>query len=488
MEMQRNDFQWLKKARARRAFLKGAGSLGGLALAELLGGTRLLGQTPGEVHLESHGILKELHFAPRAKRVIRIHMVGAVSQVDTFDYKPMLEKMHGQELPPSIRGTGRLSSMSAAQASFPIVKSIRPFQKYGESGTWVSGLFPYTAKIVDDLCFVKTVRTDHVNHDPAAKFLHTGFQLAGRPPEGAWVNYAIGSENENLPAFVAFTSGTFSGVSHDASNWGSGFLPSQYQGVPFRSGKDPVLYVSNPAGVDMQDRRSMLDVVRKLSQAQHEVSDDPEIPAKISQYEMAYRMMTSVPEVADISNEPDSVLDMYGPEVRKPGTFARNCLLARRLAERDVRFISVMHVGWDHHTNIVQQHPPDCLNVDQPSAALVVDLKQRGLLKDTLVMWGSEFGRTSFAQGKIDANVGRDHHGNNFVWWLAGGGVKPGFSYGETDDFSYNAVTPSVEIHDLHATMLRILGIDHERLTYRSQGRDFHLTDVAGRVVKDILA
>ncbi len=486
--MQRNDFELLKLTQARRTFLKGAGSLGAVALAELLSGSRLAAQAPAEAHAESYGILKKLHFAPSAKRVIRIHMVGAVSQVDTFDYKPMLEKMHGQELPPSIREKGRLSTMSAAQASFPIVKSIRPFHQYGQSGAWVSDLFPYTAKLVDDLCFVKTIRTDHVNHDPAAKFLHTGFQLAGRPPAGAWVNYAIGSENQNLPAFVAFTSGTFAGVSHDASNWGSGFLPSQYQGVPFRAGKDPVLYVSNPSGVDMRDRRSMLNVVGKLSQAQHDISDDPEISAKISQYEMAYRMMTSVPEVADISKEPDSVLDMYGPDVRTPGTFARNCLLARRLAERDVRFISVMHVGWDHHTNIIQQHPPDCLKVDQPSAALVMDLKQRGLLKDTLVMWGSEFGRTSFAQGKIDVNVGRDHHGNNFVWWLAGGGVKPGFSYGETDDFSYNSVTPPVEIHDMHATMLRALGIDHERLTYRSQGRDFRLTDVAGRIVKDILS
>ncbi len=318
--------------------------------------------------------------------------------------------------------------------------------------------------------------------------MHTGFQLAGRPPEGAWVNYALGSENQNLPAFVAFASGTFSGVSHDASNWGSGFLPSQYQGVPFRSGKDPVLYVSNPNGIDMKDRRSMLDVIDKLSETQHESSDDPEISAKISQYEMAYRMMTSVPEVADISTEPDNILDMYGPDVRRPGTFARNCLLARRLAERDVRFISIFHVGWDHHNNITQNHPPDCRTVDQPSAALVTDLKQRGLLKDTLVMWGSEFGRTSFAQGVLDTNAGRDHHGNNFVWWLAGAGVKPGFSFGETDDFSYNPVTPSVEIHDLHATMLYTLGIDHERLTYHSQGRDFRLTDVSGRVLKEILA
>jgi hypothetical protein len=415
---------------------------------------KLLGQETGGVQLTSRGVLKTLDFAPRAKRVILIHQIGAVSQVDTFEYKPMLDKMNGEELPPSVRGNGRLSTMSAAQVSFPLVKPMRPFAQHGQSGAWVSELFPYAAKIVDDLCFIKTVRTDHVNHDPAAKFLHTGFQLAGRPPEGAWVNYAIGSENQNLPAFVALTSGTFSGVSHDASNWGSGFLPSQYQGVPFRSGKDPVLYVSNPGGIDMKDRRQMLDVIAKIADAQHNVSNDPEIPAKVSQYEMAYRMMTSVPEVADISNEPESVLEMYGPNVKKPGSFARNCLLARRLAERDVRFISVMHVGWDHHTNILQRHPPDCLDVDQPSAALVTDLKQRGLLKDTLVMWGSEFGRTSFAQGKIDINVGRDHHGNNFVWWLAGGGVKPGFSYGETDDFSYNTVSNPVEIHDMHATML----------------------------------
>ena len=314
--MNQADQNWLKKTLARRAFLKTGSGLGALALAELLGGTKLLGQAPASASgaPKSFGVLKDFHFPPRAKRVIRIHMIGAVSQVDSFDYKPMLEKMHGQELPASIRAKSRLSSMSAAQSSFPIVKPISPFAQYGESGAWVSALFPYTAKIVDDLCFVKTLRTDHVNHDPAAKFIHTGFQLAGRPPEGAWVAYAIGSENQNLPAFVAFTSGTFSGVSHDASNWGAGFLPSQYQGVPFRAGKDPVLYITNPDGVDLKDRRAMLDVIGKLSETQHEVSDDPEIPAKISQYEMAYRMMTSVPEVADISKEPDHILDMYGPE------------------------------------------------------------------------------------------------------------------------------------------------------------------------------
>jgi hypothetical protein len=483
-EINKND---LRTSWARRAFLKASGGLGALALTELVGGSRMMGQTANGVTFKSFGIIKQPHVPPKAKRVIRIHMTGAVSQLDTFDYKPMVEKMHGQELPPSVRGKGRLSTMTAAQSSFPLVKSIRPFHQYGQSGAWVSDLLPYTAKIVDDLCFIKTMRTDHVNHDPAAKFLHTGFQLAGRPPEGAWVNYALGSENENLPAFMVLTSGNFAGVSHDASNWGSGFLPSQYQGVPFRSGKDPVLYVSNPQGIDMEDRRAMIEVIDKLSEEQHEYSNDPEIPAKISQYEMAYRMMTSVPEVADISNEPKSVLEMYGPDVAKPGSFAHNCLLARRLAERDVRFISVLHVGWDHHTGIAQRHPVDCLATDQPSAALVMDLKQRGLLKDTLVMWGSEFGRTSFAQGVIDSNVGRDHHGNNFVWWLAGGGIKPGFSYGETDDFSYNTASNPVEIHDGHATMMHLLGIDHEKLTYRTQGRDFRLTDVAGKVIKEIL-
>jgi len=347
---------------------------------------------------------------------------------------------------------------------------------------------PFTRAVADELCIIRTMNTEHVNHDPASKFLHTGFQIAGRPSGGAWVNYALGSDNQDLPTFVVMSSGNAAGVPIDAAAWGSGFLPSHHQGVLFRSGDNPVPYVNNPDGLTLADRRAMLDVIGTLSRAQNAASNDPEILSRVSQYEMSYRMQTSVPEVADISKEPDHVLDLYGPDVRKPGTFARNCLLARRLAERDVRFISVMHVGWDHHTNILQRHPPDCLMVDQPSAALVADLKQRGLLKDTLVMWGSEFGRTSFAQGPIDSNVGRDHHGNNFTWWLAGGGVKPGFSYGETDDFSYNAVTPSVEIHDAHATMLHILGIDHERLTYRSQGRDFRLTDVAGRVVKGILS
>jgi hypothetical protein len=471
---------------ARRSFLKTGLGLGSLALAQLRQGN-LYGAEA--VTIKSHGVITAPHFPPTAKRMISIHMLGAVSQVDTFDYKPMLEKMQGQEIPPSIRAKGRLSTMSAAQSSFPILKPLRPFEQHGECGAWVSGLFPYTAKVVDDLCFIKTMRTDHVNHDPAAKFLHTGFQLAGRPSDGAWVNYALGSENENLPAFVVFTSqGNPQGQSHDSSNWGSGFLPSQYQGVPFRAGKDPVLYVSDPPGVEAKDRRALLNVMERLANWQEHTSNDPEIPSKISQYEMAYRMQKSVPEVADISDEPDHVLDMYGPDVRRPGTFARNCLLARRLAERDVRFISLFHAGWDHHTNIVFGHPIDCKLVDQPSAALVADLKQRGLLKDTLVVWGSEFGRTSFAQGVIDANVGRDHHGNNFTYWLAGGGVKAGHTYGETDDFSYNPITPSVEIHDLHATMLHILGIDHERLTYRSQGRDFRLTDVSGRVVKDVLA
>jgi hypothetical protein len=477
----------LSTALARRTFLKAGLGLGSWALTELVHGSRLLADEG--VQLKSHGILRDLHFPPRAKRVISIHMLGAVSQVDTFDYKPMLEKMHGQQIPDSVKGKARISAMSANQGSFPLAKPLAPFKQYGQSGAWVSDLMPFTAKIADDLCFVKTFSTEHVNHDPASKFLHTGFQLAGRPSEGVWLNYALGSENENLPAFIVLTSqGTPAGQSHDASAWSSGFLPSLYQGVPFRAGKDPVLYVSNPDGVDMKERRVTLDAVSALAKIQQQMSGDDEIASTISQYEMAYRMQSSIPEVADISNEPDHILDMYGPEVRKAGTFARNCLLARRLAERDVRFISLFQSGWDHHNGLARNHPIDCKAVDQPSAALVTDLKQRGLLKDTLVIWGSEFGRTSFAQGSFDGNWGRDHHGGNFTYWLAGGGIKAGLSYGETDDFSYNIVKNPLNLHDLHATMLYILGIDHERLTYRSQGRDFRLTDVHGEVVRDVLA
>jgi len=352
----------------------------------------------------------------------------------------------------------------------------------------VSDLMSNTGKIVDDIAIVKTMYTEHVNHDPASKFLHTGFQIAGRPSTGAWASYALGSENKDLPMFVVMSEGNVQGVPIDASTWSTGFIPSHYQGVLFRSGETPVTYVGNPRGLTRKDRRDMLDAIASIATAQFNASHDPEIPSKISQYEMSYRMQESVPQVADISNEPDHVLDLYGPNVRRPGTFARNCLIARRLAERNVRYTMAVHLGWDAHNGILGNHQRQCGEVDQPAAGLVMDLKQRGLLEDTLVVFATEFGRTSFAQGELKSNFGRDHHGGNFAIWMAGGGVKGGITYGETDDFSYNIVKDGVHIHDLNATILHLMGIDHERLTYRSQGRDFRLTDVGGKVVKGILA
>jgi hypothetical protein len=469
----------------RRQFLLGlGGGLGWLTAAELLG-TPAWAQTATPF---SRGALPAAHFPPKAKRVIYMHMLGAVSQADTFDYKPVLEKMHGQELPPSVRGNTRLSTMVQGQTSYPVVGPIARFQPGGKSGAMVSDLMAHTRKIVDDICIIRTMHTEHVNHDPASKFLHTGFQIAGRPSGGAWINYALGSNNQDLPAFVVMSSGQSNGVPIDAAAWGAGFLPSHYQGVLFRSGEKPVPYISNPDGVSAKDRRDMLDAIRDVATLQHAASNDPEIPSKLSQYEMSYRMQTSVPEVADISDEPDHVLDLYGPDVRKPGTFARNCLLARRLAERDVRFSMVVQLGWDHHFGIPRLLPASCVTVDQPSAGLVTDLKQRGMLDDTLVIFGTEFGRTSFAQGALKGDYGRDHHGGNFSVWMAGGGIKAGLVHGETDDFSYNIVKDGVHIHDFNATILRTLGIDHTKLTYRAQGRDFRLTDVAGKVVTELLA
>ncbi|MGH9255806.1 MAG: DUF1501 domain-containing protein [Vicinamibacterales bacterium] len=473
---------------SRRHFLLKTGAgLGWLSLAELLGSPAWAQQSP--IPAETHAGLPGFpHFQPRAKRVIYLHMLGAFSQNDTLDYKPTLEKMHGEELPDSVRGTRRLSTMVRGQTSFPIVGPVSTFKPYGRNGTMVSDAVPHMGRIIDDLCLIKTMNTEHVNHDPASKFLHTGFQIAGRPSAGTWVTYALGSTNKDLPMFVVMSSGNPGGVPIDASTWAAGFMPSHYQGVQFRSGQEPVAYIENPGGHTKKDRRDMLDAIGKLAQLQRDATNDPEIPSKISQYEMAYRMQTSVPDVADISDEPDHVLDLYGPDVRKPGTFARNCLLARRLAERDVRHTMIVHMGWDHHGGIVARLPASCREVDQPSAALVSDLKQRGLLDDTLVVFGTEFGRTSFAQGTLKTNFGRDHHGGNFCVWLAGGGVKAGLVYGETDEFGYNIVKDPVHIHDLNATILHLLGIDHERLTYRSQGREFRLTDVAGKVVKGILA
>jgi uncharacterized protein DUF1501 len=473
---------------SRRHFLLKTGAgLGWLSLAELLGSPVWAQQSP--IPADAHSGLPGFpHFPPRAKRVIYLHMLGAFSQNDTLDYKPTLERMHGEELPDSVRGTRRLSTMVRGQTSFPIVGPVSKFKPYGRNGTMVSDAVPHMGRIIDDLCLIKTMNTEHVNHDPASKFLHTGFQIAGRPSAGTWVTYALGSTNKDLPMFVVMSSGNPGGVPIDASTWAAGFMPSHYQGVQFRSGQEPVAYIENPGGHTKKDRREMLDAIGKLAQLQRDATNDPEIPSKISQYEMAYRMQTSVPDVADISDEPDHVLDLYGPDVRNPGTFARNCLLARRLAERDVRYTMIVHMGWDHHGGIVARLPASCREVDQPSAALVSDLKQRGLLDDTLVVFGTEFGRTSFAQGTLKTNFGRDHHGGNFCVWLAGGGVKAGLVYGETDEFGYNIVKDPVHIHDLNATILQLLGIDHERLTYRSQGREFRLTDVAGKVVKGIVA
>jgi hypothetical protein len=477
--------------RERRRFLLGLGAgLGWVTAAELLG-VPAFAQQPAAARAAapfSRGALTAAHVPPTAKRVIYMHMLGAVSQSDTFDYKPTLERMHGQELPPSVRGTARLSTMVAGQTSYPVVGPIATFKPGGRSGIMVSDLLPHTRNIVDDLCIIRTMHTEHVNHDPASKFLHTGFQIAGRPSGGAWVNYALGSNNQDLPTFVVMSSGQSNGVPIDAAAWGAGFLPSHYQGVLFRSGATPVPYISNPAGLTPKDRRDMLDAIADVSTLQHGLSNDPEIPSKVSQYEMSYRMQTSVPEVADISDEPDHVLDLYGPDVRKPGTFARNCLLARRLAERDVRYTMVVQLGWDHHFGIPRLLPASCVTVDQPAAGLVTDLKQRGMLEDTLVIFGTEFGRTSFAQGALKGDYGRDHHGGNFSVWLAGGGIKGGLAYGETDEFSYNIVKDPVHVHDLNATILRTLGIDHTKLTYRAQGRDFRLTDVGGKVVTPLLA
>jgi hypothetical protein len=474
---------------ARRQFLLKTGAgLGWVALAELMS-RPLLAQAPAAASVQPNAGLAGLpHFAGKAKRVIYLHMLGAMSQADTFDYKPMLEQMHGQELPASVRGNRRLSTMVAGQTSFPIVGPVAKFKPYGQSGLMVSDLMQNVGRIADDITVIKTMHTEHVNHDPASKFLHTGFQIAGRPSLGAWVSYALGSENKDLPMFVVMSEGVVQGVPIDAATWSTGFIPSHYQGVLFRSGETPVTYINSPRGLTRKDRRDMLDAIASVATAQFDSSRDPEIPSKISQYEMSYRMQQSVPEVADVTEEPEHVLNLYGDDVRRPGTFARNCLLARRLAERDVRFTMVVKLGWDAHNGIAGNHQRQCRDVDQPAAGLVTDLKQRGLLDDTLVVFATEFGRTSFAQGELKSNFGRDHHGGNFAVWLAGGGVKGGFSYGETDDFSYNIVKDGVHIHDLNATILHLMGIDHEKLTYRSQGRDFRLTDVEGKVVKAILA
>ena len=472
----------------REFFGRFALGMGGAALTTLLNRDALAAAAGPSAPNPFKGILDSPHVAPKAKRIIYLFMSGGPSQHDLFDHKPLLNKMNGQDLPASVRMGQRLTGMSAYQATLPMAGSHFKFAQHGKSGAWVSELMPHTAKMVDELCFVKSLHTEAINHDPAITFFQTGSQLAGRPSMGAWLSYGLGSANENLPAFVVLISKDRIDQPLYARLWGNGFLPSIHQGVRFHSGKDPVLYLQNPPGVSDASRRKMLDRLAELHRIQFEDLGDPEINARVAQYEMAYRMQTSVPEVMDVSKEPDEVFELYGPEAREPGTFAANCLLARRLAERNVRFIQLYHPGWDHHGNLPKNIRNQCKDVDRASFALITDLKQRGLLDDTLVIWGGEFGRTNYSQGKLTStDYGRDHHPRCFTSWLAGGGVKRGITYGATDDFGYNVTENPVHVHDFQATVLHQLGIDHEKLTYKFQGRYYRLTDVHGKVVKDIL-
>ncbi len=465
----------------RHFFGRSATGIGAAALASLFAG-----------RADAHAGLEGLpHFAPKAKRVILLHQSGGPSQLDTFDYKPQLVKHRGEDLPASVRMGQRITGMTSGQSTLPVAPSMFKFAQHGQQGTWVSELLPHTAKIVDDLAIIKTVNTEAINHDPAITFFQSGFQQPGRPSMGAWVSYGLGSANENLPAFIVLLSQAHA-INTDqplfSRLWGSGFLPSNHQGVKLRAGADPVLFLNDPPGVGKDTRRGMLDAIAKLNKLKHDAFGDPEIETRITQYEMAYRMQSSVPDLMDLSKEPEATFEMYGPESRKPGSYAANCLLARRLAERGVRFIQLYHRGWDQHNDLPRDLALQCRGTDQPTAALVADLKQRGLLDDTLVVWGGEFGRTVYCQGRLsETNYGRDHHPRNFVMWLAGGGVKPGARMGETDDFSYNVTEDPVHVHDLQATILHCLGVDHKRLTYKFQGRHFRLTDVSGSVVEGVM-
>lgn len=472
---------------SRREFLtKSAMGFGALGLASLLNPTSL---SAGTTNTASNGLPGMPHFVSKAKRVIYLFQSGAPSQMDLFDPKPLLNKMYGEELPDSIRLGQRLTGMTAGQTSFPLAGSLFNFKQYGQSGAWMSELLPYQSKIADELCFIHSMHTDAINHDPAVTFMQTGSQFPGRPSIGSWVNYGLGSENENLPGFIVLITKNGGGQPLYSRLWGNGFLPSKHQGVRFLSGKDPVLYLSNPTGISHEDRKAQLALLREMQEGQFETLNDPEIEARIAQYEMAFRMQSSVPEISDISGEPDYIYDLYGEDSRDPGTYAANCLLARRLVEKGVKFIQLYHRGWDHHNNLPKRLPQLCKQTDQASAALIIDLKQRGLLDDTLVIWGGEFGRTNYSQGTLtNTNYGRDHHPKCFSLWMAGAGIKKGMSYGATDDFSYNIVENPVHIHDFQATLMHLMGIDHERFTYKFQGRRYRLTDVHGKIVKDILA
>jgi hypothetical protein len=471
----------------RRKFLSklslgiGSAALGSLLIPDLF---------KGGASQEEELFAQLPHFAPKAKRIIYLFQNGAPSQLDLFDYKPMLQKMHGEDLPESIRQGQRLTGMTSGQSKFPLAGTIFDFKQYGQSRAWISDLLPHTASIADELCFVKSIYTEAINHDPALTFFQTGAQVGNRPSMGAWLSYGLGSENKNLPAFcVLLSKGKGNGQGVYSKLWTNGFLDSVHQGVQFSSGDDPVLYLNNPEGMDRAERRKMLDHLAALNQENYEEFGDPEIAAKIQQYELAYRMQTSVPELTDLKNEPESIVKMYGPECMVPGTYAANCLLARKLSEGGVRFVQLYHQGWDAHDNLPGQIVGQCKDVDQSSAALVMDLKQRGLLDETLVIWGGEFGRTNYCQGKLTGdNYGRDHHPRCFTIWMAGGGIKPGMVYGETDEFGYNITENPVHVNDFHATVLNQMGLDHEKLIYKHLGRRYRLTDVAGKVVKGIIA
>jgi hypothetical protein len=486
-----NQAEFTQVLNRRHFFGRTAAGIGTAALASLLNERLFAGSLdPGP---KPHGTLDAFHFAPKAKHVIYLFMSGGPSHIDLFDYKPALKEHHGEELPASVRMGQRITGMTAGQKSFPCVAPMFEFKQHGQSGAWISELLPNVANVVDDLAIVKSLHTEAINHDPATTYIMTGAQQPGRPSLGGWLSYGIGSENDNLPAFIVMIS-QGSGNKTDqpifSRLWGSGFLPTQHQGVRLHSGHDPVLYLSDPPGIDRATRRRMLDGVGELNRLAAESFGDPEINTRIAQYEMAFRMQASVPDLTDLSQETRETIDAYGIDDKgTDGGFARNCLLARRMVERGVRFVQLMHRGWDQHGGLPGQIRGQCRDVDRPSAALVADLKARGLLDETLVIWGGEFGRTVYSQGQLTKdNYGRDHHGRCFTLWLAGGGIKPGISYGETDDFCYNVVRDGVHIHDFNATILHCLGIDHTRLTFRFQGRDFLLTDVHGNVVQGLLA
>jgi hypothetical protein len=472
----------------RSFFRKTATGIGGLALGSLMKAPVWAGSSD----LLRKGALGANHLAPKAKRIIYLFQNGAPSQLDLFDYKPGLKQRFDEDLPDSIRGEQRITGMTSGQERFPIAPSMFKFSKYRNQmdGLWVSELYPHTARMANELCVIHTLHTEAINHEPGITFLQTGNQQPGRPSMGSWLSYGLGRVNENLPAFVVMISQGFGNMQAISNRpWSSGFLPSEHQGVNFRGSGDPVLFLSDPQGITRTDRRRMLDAVAQLNQQEYARTQDPEILARIAQYEMAYRMQMSVPELTNLRTEDQGTLDLYGPEVEKPGSFAYNCLMARRLAERGVRFIQLYNRGWDQHGNLPHEIALQARATDQPQAGLLQDLKRRGMLDETLVIWGGEFGRTVYCQGRLtETTYGRDHHPRCFTVWMAGGGVKPGITYGKTDDYCYNILEKDVSVHDFHATIMHLLGIEHERLTYRYQGRDFRLTDVSGNVITDLLA